>query len=413
MKKLLLFFLTIFFITTSVGAFAQDSQLPEFKISPTSPFYFLKIWQEKIRTFLTFGQENKAKQFLHLSEVRLAEYKKMIEEGNFSVAEKTLEKYNQQLNKAIEIISVSKNAGDLIDSAGKAIIRDQDVLKQLLEKANDPLKSLVESAIKYTQEANINVLKVKIPELKTIGGDKDAGGCLIGAGYSWCEAKKKCIRVWEERCDGKDMDFKRIGKLSKSGEEWVLICEGTEKPALIVKVVFLKESVCNISGRANVLCSQAKLSSGDRVTITGIKEDTTVSVYELIKEISDNKEVTNNEKSMDKNIIQEEGLKIEILKEGFGDGVAAGEKPVVHYVGTLENGTKFDSSVDRGTPFSFTLGAGQVIKGWDRGILGMKVGEKRRLTIQPELGYGANGIPGAIPGNAVLIFEVELLKIEK
>ncbi|MDP2951300.1 MAG: FKBP-type peptidyl-prolyl cis-trans isomerase, partial [bacterium] len=84
----------------------------------------------------------------------------------------------------------------------------------------------------------------------------------------------------------------------------------------------------------------------------------------------------------------------------------------VHYTGTLEDGSKFDSSVDRGEPFTFPLGQGSVIQGWEKGILGMKVGEKRRLTISPELGYGEQGTPGGpIPPNAVLIFEVEMISM--
>lgn len=104
-------------------------------------------------------------------------------------------------------------------------------------------------------------------------------------------------------------------------------------------------------------------------------------------------------------------LKIETLAQGTGTEAKNGDKITVNYVGTLEDGTKFDSSIDRGTPFVFTLGAGQVIKGWDEGILRMKVGEKRKLIIPPSLAYGSQGIPGAIPPNATLIFEVDLLKI--
>lgn len=104
-------------------------------------------------------------------------------------------------------------------------------------------------------------------------------------------------------------------------------------------------------------------------------------------------------------------LKKEIIAEGTGEEAKAGDTVHVHYTGTLTNGSKFDSSVDRGTPFSFPLGAGMVIKGWDQGVAGMKVGEKVRLTIPAGLGYGASGYPPAIPPNATLVFEVELLGI--
>ncbi|MEY4394856.1 MAG: hypothetical protein RL595_2105 [Planctomycetota bacterium] len=106
------------------------------------------------------------------------------------------------------------------------------------------------------------------------------------------------------------------------------------------------------------------------------------------------------------------GLEYEILKEGNGAEAKKGDKVTVHYTGWLKsNGKKFDSSVDRGDPFVFGLGAGMVIRGWDEGVAGMKIGEKRRLTIPPDLGYGARGAGGVIPPNADLIFEVELLKV--
>lgn len=107
-----------------------------------------------------------------------------------------------------------------------------------------------------------------------------------------------------------------------------------------------------------------------------------------------------------------QGMKIEIIKEGTGEAAKNGDMVTVHYIGTFENGEKFDSSIDRGIPFSFELGARRVIQGWDLGVLGMKIGEKRKLTIPSELGYGATGTPGGpIPPNATLLFEVELLKI--
>jgi FKBP-type peptidyl-prolyl cis-trans isomerase len=107
-----------------------------------------------------------------------------------------------------------------------------------------------------------------------------------------------------------------------------------------------------------------------------------------------------------------EELKIEDITVGTGAEAVSGKKITVNYSGTLTNGTKFDSSYDRGTPFSFTLGAGQVIQGWDKGFAGMKIGGKRRLTIPSSMGYGATGAGGVIPPNATLIFEVELLKVE-
>ena len=110
---------------------------------------------------------------------------------------------------------------------------------------------------------------------------------------------------------------------------------------------------------------------------------------------------------------QNGGLKVEVIQEGQGKTAENGNIVSVHYTGTLLDGTKFDSSRDRGQPFSFTLGADQVIKGWDIGVLGMKVREKRKLTIPPEFGYGERGTPGGpIPPNAILIFEVELLSIQ-
>ena len=105
------------------------------------------------------------------------------------------------------------------------------------------------------------------------------------------------------------------------------------------------------------------------------------------------------------------GLTIEELVVGSGAAASSGQKVSVHYTGWLTNGTKFDSSKDRGDPFVFPLGKGQVIKGWDEGVAGMKVGGKRKLTIPSALGYGARGAGGVIPPNATLVFEVELLAV--
>lgn len=105
------------------------------------------------------------------------------------------------------------------------------------------------------------------------------------------------------------------------------------------------------------------------------------------------------------------GLKYEDLLEGEGAAAEAGQTVSVHYTGWLTDGSKFDSSVDRNEPFRFGLGRGMVIRGWDEGVQGMRVGGKRKLTIPPQLGYGAQGAGGVIPPNATLVFEVELLGI--
>ena len=116
--------------------------------------------------------------------------------------------------------------------------------------------------------------------------------------------------------------------------------------------------------------------------------------------------------SAEKAQILASGLRVTDIEVGSGPEAVAGQTVVVHYRGTLENGKQFDASYDRGKPFTFPLGRGQVIKGWDEGVQGMKVGGKRKLVIPPELGYGTRGAGGVIPPNATLIFEVELLDIK-
>ena len=123
------------------------------------------------------------------------------------------------------------------------------------------------------------------------------------------------------------------------------------------------------------------------------------------------KKSSDSAKSMDSKTTTVKGLNIEDIKVGTGPAVKNGDTVVMQYTGTLPDGTKFDSSYDHGQPFETQIGVGQVIKGWDLGIIGMKVGGKRKLVIPPELGYGSQAV-GNIPPNSTLIFEVELLKIK-
>jgi FKBP-type peptidyl-prolyl cis-trans isomerase len=128
---------------------------------------------------------------------------------------------------------------------------------------------------------------------------------------------------------------------------------------------------------------------------------------------TEKKEKPAMEKPEGKEVVTSSGLKYVDQKTGEGDEAKAGDVVTVHYTGWLTDGKKFDSSLDRNQPFTFQLGAGQVIEGWDKGVAGMKVGGKRKLTIPPGLAYGNRAVGGVIPPNSTLVFEVELLGVKK
>ena len=156
MQKIFLLVVVLSFLVAAPGVLAQDSDLPSPGITPDSPFYFLKTWKESIQTFFTFGVENKAKQFLHLSEVRLVEYQKMIEKGKTEIAQKTLEKYEKQLSHALEKAEEAKEKGKDVEkletSISERVLKYQEVLTEVLAKAPEQAKKGIEKAIEMSKK---------------------------------------------------------------------------------------------------------------------------------------------------------------------------------------------------------------------------------------------------------------------
>ncbi|MDO8559371.1 MAG: DUF5667 domain-containing protein, partial [bacterium] len=162
MEKILFFIVAISFLAGGLSIQAQDDNLSSSGITPDNPFYFLKSWKENIQTFFIFNTENKAKQYLHLADVRIGEYQKMLEKGKTELAQKTLDKYERQLNVAIKKAEESKNKGknDIIEEASVVIAKHIAVLEENLQKVPESAKKGIEKALE-----NAKKMELKIPSL--------------------------------------------------------------------------------------------------------------------------------------------------------------------------------------------------------------------------------------------------------
>ncbi|MEL4895919.1 FKBP-type peptidyl-prolyl cis-trans isomerase [Crocosphaera sp. Alani8] len=165
-----------------------------------------------------------------------------------------------------------------------------------------------------------------------------------------------------------------------------------------------------IAGFSLLLLLSSIFGNSDKQTAIASENSPNINTDTLMALNINDREITQEE--IDNAVTTESGLKYIDIKTGEGESPQKGKTVTVHYTGTLDNGKKFDSSRDRNQPFSFPIGVGRVIKGWDEGVASMKVGGQRILIIPSELGYGSRGAGGVIPPNATLIFDVELLGVK-
>lgn len=219
MKKILFSIIALSFLAAGIGTLAQDDNLPSPGITPDSPFYFLKTWKESIQTFFAFGEEDKAKQFLHLAEVRLAEYQKMTEKGKTEIAGKTLEKYEKRLNQALEKTGEAEKKGKdvkkLKETISEKIIRHQEALVEALEKAPEEAKEGIENAIEMSQKGFEN-------SIRAISGEKKEE----------LERKAEDIKSRLEKKEETEPDMTTPPETDKSGSTEPAACIQVITPAI-------------------------------------------------------------------------------------------------------------------------------------------------------------------------------------
>lgn len=263
-----------------------------------------------------------------------------------------------------------------------------------------------------------NILQVKLPESLSILVEAENAGEFASA----AEIVGDALKVVDEMAASsaelkvKTEEFKTLaGSMSKtdaktSALKTADVLDGIS-PAFENLVNLERELLGTAKDYYEKLASKEDPGTPDFLRINAKIAAASSNTADLIQKFVDASSELNaslkGEPAVAKNVAE---LKIEDVALGQSEEAKNGDTLIVHYIGTLQNGTKFDSSVDRGKPFTFVLGSGKVIKGWEQGLLGMKIGGHRRLTIPPELGYGSRG-QGSIPPNSTLIFEIDLLDI--